>query len=127
VQPYAPGVITVALGGTKLLSSFVQEYPFYTAQNVAVLTAKIPLTFPQKLFVCLAIRHNRFRYSAFGREANRTIKKLEIPAINEFPDWLSAATEEAQSPLASQLPLLKSEPRKGISVDRTLLVGRWWS
>jgi hypothetical protein len=103
VQPYAAGLITVSLGGTKLLSSFVQEHPFYTAQNVAVLTPKIPLNFPQKIFVCLAIRHNRFRYSAFGREANRTIKKLEIPALNEFPIWLDAASVKATSPLLSQL------------------------
>ncbi len=38
--PYEAGLITVALGGTKLLSSFVQEHPFYTAQNVAVLKEK---------------------------------------------------------------------------------------
>jgi hypothetical protein len=115
VPPYPAGLITVALGGTKLLASFVQEHPFYTAQNVAVLTPKVPLSFSQKLFVCLAIRHNRFRYSAFGREANRTIKKLEIPALNEFPDWIDVASASAVSPMLSQLTPLKSEPRKGAS------------
>src|SRR5450759_2558984 len=30
VEPYPAGLITVALGGTKILSSFVQEQPFYT-------------------------------------------------------------------------------------------------
>jgi hypothetical protein len=122
VQPYAAGLITVALGGTKLLSSFVQEQPFYTAQNVAVLTPKLLLSFPQKLFVCLAIRNNRFRYSAFGREANRTIKTLEIPALTEFPIWLAAATEEAQCPLLPQLPLLKTEPRPNVS-SRSNMIG----
>jgi hypothetical protein len=77
IEPYEAGLITVALGGTKLLSSFVQERPFYTAQNVAILKPKSPMTFADKLFLCLCIRHNRFRYSAFGREANRTLKDLQ--------------------------------------------------
>ena len=35
LEPYAPGIVTVALGGSYLLSAFVQQRPFYTAQNVA--------------------------------------------------------------------------------------------
>lgn len=89
VRPYGSGLITVALGGSKLLSAFVQEHAFYTAQNVAVLTPIHPMTFEQKLFACIAIRHNRFRYSAFGREANRTLRTLEIPDLASFPTWLS--------------------------------------
>ncbi|HEY3638604.1 MAG TPA: hypothetical protein VGK90_10680 [Rhizomicrobium sp.] len=110
--PYPAGIITVALGGTKLLSSFVQERPFYTAQNVAVLNPKVPLSFAQKVYVCVAIRHNRFRYSAFGREANRTIKKLEIPTLEEFPSWLESAVANATAPLAAQLAPLKTNAGK---------------
>lgn len=110
IVPYPAGLITVALGGTKLLSSFIQEHAFYTAQNVAVLIPKQPLSFEQKLFVCVAIRHNRFRYSAFGREANRTIKKLEIPALSEFPAWLPTAAKEARLPLLSHLQPFKGAP-----------------
>jgi hypothetical protein len=109
VDPYPAGLITVALGGTKLLCSFVQEHPFYTAQNVAVLAPKKPMGFTDKLFVCLAIRHNRFRYSAFGREANRTIKQLEIPAVSEFPTWLSATLEGVRSSMLQQLVPLKAD------------------
>lgn len=93
MPPYEAGLITVALGGSKLLSSFVQEAPFYTAQNVAVLRPRIPMTFQQKIFVCLCIRHNRFRYSAFGREANRTLRTMIIPAPSDFPTWLATDTE----------------------------------
>jgi hypothetical protein len=94
VVPHPGGLITVALGGTKLLSSFVQESPFYTAQNVAILRPKASMSFAEKLFVCLCIRHNRFRYSAFGREANRTLKELQIPERTEFPKWGSGKTAE---------------------------------
>lgn len=86
VTPYAPGGITVSLGGTYLLSSFVQLYPFYTAQNVAVLYPKKEMTFNEKLYYALCIRGNRYRYSAFGREANRTLRTLEVPS--KCPDWV---------------------------------------
>lgn len=88
VPPYEAGNITVSLGGSFLLSSFVQLEEFYTGQNVAVLTAKEEMSFAEKLYVCLCIRHNRFRYSAFGREANRTLRTLPIPDRSEFPSWL---------------------------------------
>jgi hypothetical protein len=86
--PYSAGNITVSLGGSKLLSSFVQLEKFYTGQNVAFLRAKEEMSFAEKLYVCLCIRHNRFRYSAFGREANRTLRTLPIPDRSEFPGWL---------------------------------------
>lgn len=88
IEPYEAGLITVALGGTKLLVSFVQEHPFYTAQNVAVLKPLSELTFAEKIFMCLCIPHNRFRYSAFGREANRTLRELLVPSPSEFPIWV---------------------------------------
>jgi hypothetical protein len=103
IEPYEASLITVALGGTKLLSSFVQEAPFYTAQNVAILKPKIPMTFADKLFMCLCIRHNRFRYSAFGREANRTLKDLLVPARSEFPNWgggMGMAINQLAEPMA---------------------------
>ncbi len=88
LKPYEGGLITVALGGA-ILSSFVQENPFYTAQNVAVLRPLVPMTFSQKVYMCLCIRANVFRYGAFGREANRTLRSLEVPALAAFPDWVS--------------------------------------
>ncbi|WP_447956244.1 restriction endonuclease subunit S [Vreelandella sp. EE7] len=88
VDKMPAGSISVSLGGTKLLSSFVQDYGFYTAQNVAVLIPKKEMTLQQKLFICLCIERNRFRYSAFGREANRTIKYIRVPSLENFPDWV---------------------------------------
>lgn len=92
VLPFPAGSITVALGGTKLLTSFVQFEPFYTAQNVAVLVGRREFTMTEKLYICLCIQHNRFRYSAFGREANRTLRTLPIPSPEEFPAWLREAS-----------------------------------
>jgi hypothetical protein len=91
IKSLPAGSISVSLGGTKLLSSFVQNDDFYTAQNVAVLIPKKKLTLKQKLFICLCIERNRFRYSAFGREANRTIKYIKVPSPADFPDWVKLA------------------------------------
>lgn len=91
VEPYAAGQITVALGGSKLLSSFVQEDPFYTAQNVAVLSPLAPMDFKTKVYYCLCIKANRFRYSAFGREANRTLRTLDVPSRDDLPSLAEQA------------------------------------
>ena len=90
VDPFEPGNLTVALGGSKLLSSFVQMHEFYTAQNVSVLSPKTALGFNQKVYYCMCIRHNRFRYSAFGREANRTIGDLAVPEVDDIPKWVAS-------------------------------------
>lgn len=80
VDPFPAGLITVTLGGTYLLSSFIQPNPFYTAQNVKVLTPLSEMSFNAKLFYCKAIEANRFKYNSHGREANTTLDTLLLPA-----------------------------------------------
>lgn len=78
-EPYPAGCMTVTLGGTYLLSSFVQQQPFYTAQNIKVLKPKKEMSFEEKSFYCYAITLNRFRYTSHGREANTTLNKILVP------------------------------------------------
>lgn len=87
LKPFEGGLITVALGGA-ILSSFLQPKPFYTAQNVAVLRPLVEMTTNQKIYYCQCIATNRYRYSAFGREANNTLKDLQIPDLDELPEWV---------------------------------------
>jgi hypothetical protein len=122
VPPYAEGLITVALGGSKLLSAFVQERPFYTAQNVAVLKPLAQMTFAEKLFMCLCIRHNRFRYSAFGREANRTLRDLPVPEPSDFPRWISADASAVSRIDALDAPC---DPRE--QLDLEISSWRWFN
>ncbi len=92
-EPYPAGLITVTLGGTYLLSSFVQQEPFYTAQNIKVLTPKRDMKFKEKIFYCMAIQSNRFRYTSHGREANVTLDHLAVP--DEVPaKWLKLDVDE---------------------------------
>lgn len=84
---FKKGSITVALGGS-VLSSFVQKNNFYTGQNIKVLTPKESLTDAQKKFYCMAIECNAYRYSACGREANKTLDELLVPSIDSIPSWV---------------------------------------
>jgi hypothetical protein len=86
-KPFETGLITVAMGGS-ILSSFVQQEPFYTGQNVKVLKPKMPMSLAVKLYYCHCIELNKFRFSTFGREANYSFDSLLVPALNELPDWL---------------------------------------
>ena len=87
VEPYTSGRITVALGGTAL-ASFIQFIRFYTAQNIVVLQPHLEMTVAVKLYYCLCIEANRYRYSTFGREANRTLRTLRVPAPESIPSWV---------------------------------------
>jgi hypothetical protein len=86
VEPFQVGLITVALGGS-VLSSFIQPEQFYTVQNIVILTPKKEMSFEEKIFYCLCIKKNDFRYATFGREANRTLKNLELP--DNPPKWVN--------------------------------------
>lgn len=79
IEPFPAGLITVTLGGTYLLSSFVQQDKFYTAQNIKVLAPKKEMSFSEKIFYCKAIELNRKKYTSHGREANKTLDTLLIP------------------------------------------------
>lgn len=86
VAPFPAGYITVALGGS-VLSSFVQKDPFYTAFHIMVLEPKRDMTFQEKLFYCMCIQNNAYRYS-YGRQANKTLKDIEVP--DNAPEWINS-------------------------------------
>lgn len=85
VKPFNEGLITVSLGGSYVLSTFIQPRRFYTGQNVAVLEPIEPMTDIIKAYYCKCITMNRYKYSAFGREANKTLKDLLLPSYDEIP------------------------------------------
>ena len=87
IAPFPAGFITVALGGS-VLSSFVQTKPFYTAFHIMVLEPKQNLTFNEKLFYCMCINKNAYRYS-YGRQANKSLKDIELPEV--LPTWVNKA------------------------------------
>ncbi len=101
-DPYDRGLITVALGGAAL-SSFVQPRPFYTGQNIDVLRPLVEMPVDVKLYYCLCIEANRFRYSTYGREANRTLKTLRVPKLKTVPAWANGVTQKAVDEMRDDL------------------------
>ena len=113
VKPFPAGLLTVALGGSYLLSSFVQQRKFYTAQNVAVLKPKDEsMTLNSRIYYAACIKHNRFRYSAFGREANRTLNTIKVPVC--VPNWVKSASLPTLTGLGrtAAAPCSLSNPRE---------------
>lgn len=85
-EPFQAGLLTVALSGNGVCSTFVQTKPFYTAYHVMVLKPKKHMTFNEKMYYALCIKRNAYRY-AWGRQANKTLKNLELPDI--LPDYVN--------------------------------------
>ncbi|MBQ3828476.1 MAG: restriction endonuclease subunit S [Aeriscardovia sp.] len=88
---YPAGDISLALGGS-LGTACLQNKPFYTSQNVAVLHAKEELSAQVKLFICSIIMFEcRTKYVAFGRELNKHVRRdfeLYLPADSDGnPNW----------------------------------------
>lgn len=85
-EPFPAGAMSLALGGSFLGSCFIQKKPFYTAQNVAVLQGKIPLSDHTKLFIATLIRNEcKIKYQAFGRELNAHFRKdftIKLPVLH---------------------------------------------
>ena len=91
IEPYQAGCITVALGGS-LGSTYLQDAPFYTSQNVSVLEFPEEVSNYAKLFLCTLIHNeSRYKYFPFGRELNTHIRKdfgFTLPVdTNGNPDW----------------------------------------
>lgn len=86
LPPFPAGAISVALSGNGVCSAFVQTKPFYTAYHVMVLYPIKEISLAEKLFYCMCIKSNAYRY-AWGRQANKTLKDIELP--ENVPAWLS--------------------------------------
>lgn len=87
VKPYPAGCMTIALGGEYIGSCFIQRHPFYTSQNVFVLSEKEPMDESVKLFIAHLIRfESKNNYMAFARELNSHIKTdfiIKLPSVEE--------------------------------------------
>lgn len=111
IKPNPANTISVA-GGGSVMASFLQKEPYYSGRDLYYLTPKIDLTERELLFYCMCLKANSFRYS-YGRQANKTLKYLEIPARNQIPKYVYNL----------QVQKLKEEP---ISKKRLILAIQDW-
>lgn len=83
----SPGhVLSVACGGS-VLSTFYQDKPFYSGRDLYYLQPKQKLSVKEMLFYAMVISQNKYKFN-YGRQANRTLEDLVIPAPSEIPSWV---------------------------------------
>lgn len=104
VEPIDGMVLTVA-GGGSVLETFLQLEPFYSGRDLYFLKPKVKMTVDEMLYYATCIRANQYKYS-YGRQANKTLRDLKIPAFECIPTWVNGAlcriTEQIEH-LASNL------------------------
>jgi hypothetical protein len=107
VEPAPAGFLSCALGGNGVLTTHLQEQPFYVGRDVALLKPRKKLTKAQLLFYCMCIKANRYRYS-YGRQANRTLKDLVVPDFKNIPDWVGNTSSKVLDEFEDRLGGLRS-------------------
>lgn len=84
IEPFPAGCITLAFGGS-VGSCFLQEEPFYTGQNVGVITLPENITTEMKLYFITALEKKcKLYFHAFGNEINKHFKTdltVSLPVI----------------------------------------------
>lgn len=88
IIPNPKDTISVA-GGGSVMESFLQTEPYYSGRDLYYLVPKpnLELTHEELIYYCTCLRSNKYRFN-FGRQANRTLKDLLIPAKSEIPKWV---------------------------------------
>ena len=84
IIPHEEGTISCAAHGSTM-SSFVQVKPYYSGRALYVLTPKREMTLQEKLYYCMCLKANAYRYN-YGRSAEKTLRDIELPDF--VPDWV---------------------------------------
>lgn len=107
IVPHEKGIISCAAHGS-VMSSFVQLKPFYSGRALYVLTPKIEMTLNEKLYYCMCLKANAYRYN-YGRSAEKTLRELDLP--NAVPQWVYETEIKpiTTSKSMSDAPLLDAE------------------
>ena len=110
ITPNPAGTISVAAGGS-VMESFLQLKPYYSGRDLFYLMPRYEMSDAVKLFYCLCLRRNKFRYS-YGRQANETLKDLQIPCLEDIPEYVkSFSAEQFQKNLVESIDLSELEEK----------------
>lgn len=108
IDPNPAHTISVACSGS-VLSTFYQPHEYYSGRDVYILKPKNNLSAVEMLYYCTAIEKNKYRYN-YGRAANKTLKDIRVPSIDEINTKIDSLDVEHYFP---KTPLLE----KRISLD----------
>lgn len=88
LSPQPAGTLTVA-GGGSVLSTHLQDRPFYSGRDLFLLLEKQPMSEACKLFIKTIIEKDKYRFN-YGRQANKSLSsmRIKLPADDDGkPNW----------------------------------------
>jgi hypothetical protein len=86
-KPNPAHTLSIA-GSGSVLSAFFHDYEYYSGRDVYIAKPKRHLTKEQLIYYAYVIEQNKYRYS-FGRQANRTMRDILVPDIDELPNYVN--------------------------------------
>lgn len=90
IKPNPANTISVAASGS-VMESFLQKEPYYSGRDLFYLKPKIKLSDKQLLYYCMCLKANKYKFN-YGRQANKTLPKMNIPSIDEIPAWVETVS-----------------------------------
>lgn len=118
LEPIPAGMLSVA-GGGSVLETFLQPKPFYSGRDLYYLKPLIEMTDQEKLFYCMCIKANKYKYS-YGRQANRTLRDILVPDTSEIPKEIKQVDlnrfDEASKPIIQKQMVLDVSKWKYFSI-----------
>jgi hypothetical protein len=87
IEPNPAHSLSIA-GSGSVLSTFYHDYEYYSGRDVYIAKPKQNLTKEQMLYYAYLIEDNKYRYN-YGRQANKTMKNILVPDVNELPDYVN--------------------------------------
>ena len=87
VKPNPKNTLSVAGGGSSVLSVFLQKSEYYSGRDLFYLVSKEKMTEKEMLYYAHVIFLNKYRFN-YGRQANKTLPSLLIPEyiLEDFKD-----------------------------------------
>lgn len=94
ISPNPAHTLSIAVSGT-VLSTYYHDYEYYSGRDIYVARPKIALTKEEMLYYAFVIEANKYKYN-YGRGANKTFRKIMIPAYEELPDYIHQYSADYQ-------------------------------
>jgi type I restriction-modification system DNA methylase subunit len=87
IEPNPANSLSIA-GSGSVLTTFFHDYEYYSGRDVYIARPKQELSKEQMLYYSYVIEQNKYRYN-YGRQANKTLKNILVPDINELSDYVN--------------------------------------
>jgi hypothetical protein len=126
LTPNPANTISVA-GGGSVMESFLQKHPYYSGRDLYYLRPLKEMSDAELLYYCYCLKSNKYRFN-YGRQANRTLKDLLIPAFEEIPSFVNSSNLKRYSgiekPLISDKIIIDSTKWKWFTYDQLFEIER---